>query len=162
MLAEPSSAPPRLPLSMKVVVVYFILLFVVIIGMQTTTAIDYELARSLGFQEDDPASADRFEAGRARLERATAMADVIIQGLLALGAIIGLLMRRGFGLACGFGLLAISIYWPTFDMFNEAALGCTGFGEGLIPAHVIIESLIIVTALAAAFILYRHRKLFVN
>ncbi|UCH78274.1 MAG: hypothetical protein JSU81_11225 [Candidatus Coatesbacteria bacterium] len=162
MVAEPVSARPALPPAMKVVVAYFILLFVAIIGMQTTTVIDYEFARSLGFQEDDPASADRFVAGRARLERATALADVIIQGLLGLGAIIGLLKRRGFGLACGFGLLAISVYWPTFDMFNEAVLGRTGFGEGLIPAHVIIESVIIVTALAAALTLYRHRRLFVN
>jgi len=94
-------------------------MLLVVIGMQAVSFFDFELAFSLGFQEDDPNSLDPFIHGRALLEQGTAGADIIIRGLLLIGVIVGLLQRRAFGYACALGQLSISLYWPTFVCFKS-------------------------------------------
>jgi len=160
MASGQTSTQPQLPVSVKAVIVLMGIMLLIVIGGQAVSFVNFELAVSLGFQEDDPNSSDPFIRGRVLLEQGTAGTDVIIQGLLLIGAIVGLLQRRAFGYACALGELSISIYWPTFDILQESLLVSHGIIEGLNVSNVVFETVYIVLSLAAALILYRHRQLF--
>ena len=150
----------KLPLGVKIVIGYLGLMLLTLAIMQVTSILDFETAVSLGFQEDDPNSADPFVRGRVLLEQGTAGADLIIQGMLIIVAILGLLCRSGIGFVCAFGQLGISIYWPTFDIIQESVLFSKGVSEELIVGNIVGEVFYIVLALVMAAILYRHRKVF--
>jgi len=160
MVPEQTSAQSQLPLSVKAVIAFLVIALLLIVGMQVVSVVNFELALSLGLQEDDPNSLDPFIRGHAILEQGIAGADVIIQGLLLIGAIVGLLQRRAFGYACALGELGISIYWPTFDIFQESLLVSRGLMEGLDVSTVVFETVYIALSLVAALVLYRHRRLF--
>ena len=151
---------PKLPLGVKIFIGYMGLMLVTVCVMQVTSILDFETAVSLGFQEDDPNSADPFVRGRVLLEQGTAGADLIIQGLLCIAAILGLLFRSGIGFACAFGQLGISIYWPTFDILQESVLFTKGVSDELIVGNIVGEVFYIILALVMAVVLFRHRKLF--
>lgn len=85
---------------------------------------------------------------------------MIIQGLLLIGATVGLLRRRPFGYACALGQLSISIYWPSFDLIQESLLVSHGLMDRLDVSVVVFEVVYIILSLAAAVILYLHRGLF--
>jgi hypothetical protein len=97
-----ASTPQQLPLSVKAVIGLLGIMFLMIIGMQGVSFINFELARSLGFQENDHNSSDPFNRGRALLEQGTAGTDVLIQGLLLIEAI-----SDSFGV----GLLGMHVRW---------------------------------------------------
>ncbi len=160
MASEQKTTRPQLPLSVKAVIVLLGIVLLATLVMQGVSVVNFELARALGFQEDDPNSPDPFIRGRTLLEQGTAGADLIVQGLLLVGAIVGLLQRRAFGYACALAQLGISIYWPTFDMLQESLLVSRGVMERLDLSIVAFEVVYIVLSLAAAVILYRHRRLF--
>ena len=78
MASVQTSTQPKLPLSVKAVIILLGIMFLVIFVMQGVSAVNFELAFSLGFQEDDPNSPDPFIRGRTLLEQGTAIQTVIL------------------------------------------------------------------------------------
>ena len=88
----------RYPLGIWVVLALLTVTFIFGVGGQGLSAVSWDIAYSLGLQEDSPTSENVMERSLVPIEWGTAVADVILQTALVLLALYGLFRRHWIGL----------------------------------------------------------------
>lgn len=141
------------------VVVPGIFLLVVLVLGQTMAFIDYDFTISIGLQE--PVS-QVTEMGVA-VNKGFGVGDTVVYLPLLVFGLIGLWLRKPWGVFAMAGALAITAYWPVVSMFLLLfARSVPGFNFTHFLLYGIILSLITVYGAAGFFYLFKHRKEFIS
>ncbi len=132
-----------------------ILILLMLIFGQMTAVIDYDFAVSIDLQEP----AEVFSDFGVAMNKAFGVSDTLIYLPLLLFGLIGLWLKKSWGVFTMFGALAITAYWPMMHIFYVL------YAEGLPGFHFteftsFITTLIIITlyALWGMYYLYRNQK----
>jgi len=129
--------------------------FVGLLG-QVMTVINYDFAASIGMQEPR----DVFGEMGVAVEQGLGVGDMVIHlPFLAIG-IVGLWLRKPWGLFSMAGALAIMAYWPIAYIFYMIfAKGSPGFNVTNITSYVTLLPPFTVYGLWGFWYLYKNRKL---
>jgi len=112
----------KLPLGIWIVII--ILVFDIFLGVvgQLITIISFETALSLGLQEDNPNSDDPIQRTLVPVEWGVAVADVILQTIGIILALIGIFRRHWVGLMGATVVFTILLYASLFFFFQRYGL----------------------------------------
>jgi hypothetical protein len=137
------------------VIIGILYFFVIGIMGQVMTVINYDFVASIGMQE----SVDVIGEMGVAVERGLGVGDMTIHlPLLAIG-IVGLWLRKPWGLFTMAGALAIMAYWPIGYIFYIAfAKGSPGFNVTDITSYIIMLPPFTVYGLWGFWYLYKNRK----
>lgn len=101
------------PVAFGVIVGFQALALVLLLAGQTMALVDYELAVSLGLQED----AREVGAFGVAMNRAFGAGDTVVYIPLIVASLAGLLMRKRWALVTTAAVMGISVYWATTIAF---------------------------------------------
>ncbi|MFC1887558.1 hypothetical protein ACFLYK_01985 [Candidatus Cloacimonadota bacterium] len=136
-----------------------VLLVVMMLLGQTMAFIDYEFTESIGLQE--PVSLIS-EIGKA-VNQAFGIGDTVIYLPLLVIGLIGLWMKKIWGVFVMFGALAITVYWPIVCSFIFIlAQGAPGYFFTEYLETVIIILLIALYGIWGMYYIYRNRDRLVD
>lgn len=140
------------PLGFWLLMLFAIFLLVMIIIGQTGALINYKLMVRLGLQE----SKDAVSALGVAMNKGFAAGDTIIYLPLLLLGIIGLLLKKAWGLVTMTAALGITAYWPMSCLFYMwFAKGLPSFNFGCFVSYTVILISITVLSLIGLFYLYK-------
>jgi hypothetical protein len=132
-----------------------ILILLILIFGQMTAVIDYEFAVSIDMQEP----AHVFSDVGVAMNKAFGVSDTIIYLPLLLFGLIGLWLKKSWGLFTMLGALAITAYWPVMHIFFVLyAEGLPGFHFTEFTSFIITLTIITLYALWGMYYLYINQK----
>jgi hypothetical protein len=100
----------RFPAGIWVVLALLILGLIFGVAGQAISVISWDLARSLGLQEDNPQSEDPMEQSLVPIEWGTAVTDLVLQTTFILLALYGIFRRHWIGLAAATAQFTVYAY----------------------------------------------------
>ncbi len=132
-----------------------ILIFLMLIFGQMMAVIDYDFAVSIDMQEP----ADIVSEYGVAMNKAFGVSDTLIYLPLLLFGLIGLWLKKSWGLFTMLGALAITAYWPVMHIFYVLyAEGLPGFNFTEFTSFITILIIITLYALWGMYYLYKNQK----
>lgn len=132
----------------------FLLLLMLIFG-QMMAVIDYDFTVSIGMQEP----ADVWGEFGVAMNKAFGVSDTLIYLPLLIFGLIGLWLKKPWGLFTMIGALAITAYWPVMHIFYVLyAEGLSGFNFTEFASFITTLIIITLYALWGMYYLYKNRK----
>lgn len=142
-----------------IIIVIEILFLVFLLLGQTMSFINYDFTVSLGLQESKEIVG---EMGVA-VNKGFGVGDTIIYAPFLILGIVGLLLKRMWGIFAMVGALAITAYWPIVVIFLLLfAKGTPGFHFTSFTSYSIGLTLIVLYSLWGLWYLYAHRRRLIN
>lgn len=130
-------------------------LLIMVLAGQTMALIDYELTVSMGLQEP----AGQVTAVGVAMNKGYGVADTLIYAPFLAGGLLGLPLRRRWGVLSMFAAAAITAYWPVAALSTVLfAKGAPGFAlpDTTVTAYTFLLITISATGLFACRYLYAH------
>ena len=141
-----------------IIIVGILFLFFLILG-QTMSFINYDLTVSLGLQESKEIVG---EMGVA-VNKGFGVGDTIIYLPILIVGIVGLWLKRMWGIFAMAGALAITAYWPMVTIFLLLfARGTPGFNFTNFTSYGILLIAFTIYGIWGLWYLYSHRKRLIN
>ncbi len=132
-----------------------ILIFLMLVFGQMMAVIDYDFAVSIDLQEP----ADVWGEFGVAMNKAFGVSDTLIYLPLLLFGLIGMWLRKSWGLFTMLGALAITAYWPVMHIFYVLyADGLPGFNFTEFTSFITILIIITLYALWGMYYLYKNQK----
>ena len=132
----------------------FLILLMLIFG-QMMAVIDYDFTVSIGMQEP----ADVWGEFGVAMNKAFGVSDTLIYLPLLFFGLIGLWLKKSWGLFTMIGALAITAYWPVMHIFYVLyAEGLPGFNFTEFASFITTLIIITLYALWGMYYLYKNRK----
>jgi len=132
----------------------FVILLMLIFG-QMMAVIDYDFTVSIGMQEP----AEVFDEFGVAMNKAFGVSDTLIYLPLLFFGLIGLWLKKPWGLFTMHGALAITAYWPVMHIFYVLyAEGLPGFNFTDFTSFITTLTIITLYALWGMYYLYKNRK----
>ena len=132
----------------------FLILLMLIFG-QMMAVIDYDFTVSIGMQEP----ADVWGEFGVAMNKAFGVSDTLIYLPLLFFGLIGLWLKKSWGLFTMIGALAITAYWPVMHIFYVLyAEGLPGFNFTEFASFITTLIIITLYALCGMYYLYKNRK----
>ncbi len=142
-----------------VLMVIGILLSAMLLLGQTMSFINYDFAVSIGLQESRDAVG---EIGVA-INKGFGVGDTIVYVPLLVIGIVGLWLKKKWGLFAMAGALGITAYWPMVCLFFLLfAKGSPGFNFTSFTSYTILLTAITIYGLWGFWYLYKNRKILVE
>lgn len=147
----------RFPWGIRAIIAFHLLNLLLWSVGQTGALLDYDRVADWGLQDArflvDPVI--------VQVNQGIALADTIVMLPLFALAVIGILMRRYFGLVASWLALGITVYWPVVFWSSQSFYSQAGTRHvPIAPATVIVPAAFLVTGGWAGWYLARHRALF--
>jgi len=132
-----------------------ILILLMLVFGQMMAVIDYDFAVSIDLQEP----AEVWGEFGVAMNKAFGVSDTIIYFPLLFFGLIGLWLKKPWGLFTMLGALAITAYWPVMHIFYVLyAEGLPGFNFTDFTSFITILIIITLYALWGMFYLYKNQK----
>ena len=93
-----------------------------VVGGQALSFFAWDVALSLGLQEDHPESTDVVELTMGAVSWGEAITDTLVQGTLVIVTLIGILRQRQYGYVAGMALYALWVYVTMMATFQRVGL----------------------------------------
>jgi hypothetical protein len=136
----------------------FLILFMLIFG-QMMAVIDYDFAVSIGLQEPT----EVFSEYGVAMNKAFGVGDTIIYLPLLVLGLIGLWLKKSWGLFVMLAALAITAYWPVVHIFFVLfAEGLPGFNFTDFTSFITTLIVISVYGIWGMYYLYSHKNIFMD
>lgn len=143
------------PLGFWLLMLFAVLLFIMLLVGQTGALINYDLAVKLGLQE----SQDIIGAMGVAFNKGFAAGDTMIYAPLLIIGIIGLWLRKNWGIIVMSAVLGISAYWPIVCLFSlYFAKGLPDFHFTHFISYTIMLSIVTILSLLGLCYLCRNRR----
>ena len=138
-----------------VLMILGVLILLMLVFGQMMSYINYDFAVSLGLQE----SVDKITVVGVAVNKGFGVGDTIVYLPLLIAGLVGLWLRKNWGIFTMLGALAITAYWPMVCLFFlYFAKGLPGFGFSDYTLYTILLSLITIYGVWGMWYLYKNRK----
>jgi hypothetical protein len=132
-----------------------LLLIALMLVGQTGSLFDYDFTVSLGLQESVGEITDVGVAWAV----GSAFGDTVFYLPLFIAGVAGLLKRKGWGVFCMFGALAVTVYWPVVSLYAiYAGRDVLALSDEKYVSYSILLPLIALYGLWGMTFLYRNRE----
>ena len=139
-----------------VLIIFGIFLFVMLLVGKTMSFIDYNFTVSIGLQE----SVDVVGEMGVAVNKGFGVGDTIIYIPLLLIGLVGLWIRKKWGIYAMVGALGITAYWPMVAIFLLLfARGSPGFNFTNFTSYSILLTAFTLYGLWGLWYLYKNRKI---
>ena len=147
----------RIPLSIKFIIGFHILSIIFWIVGQGGAVVAYDTVAKLGLQE----AREAIDPVIAVINRGIAFADILIGVPLFILAVIGLCLKRFWGIVFSWMAFGVNFYWPAVAwskqyFYLEASVKCQPFSIGV---HFMLAFVFLFSAWGSWY-QYKNRKLF--
>lgn len=144
------------PVGFWILMIAGILMLAMLIVGQTMSFINYEFAVSIGLQE----SVDVFGEVGVAVNKGFGVGDTIIYLPLLVIGLVGLWVRKKWGIYAMAGAMGITAYWPMVSIFFLLfARGAPGFSFSNYTFYSILLSAFTLYGLWGLWYLYKNREL---
>ena len=142
-----------------ILMIFGLLILAMLFAGQMMSIIDYEFTVSIGLQE----SADVIGDMGVATNKGFGVGDTFIYIPLMVMGLLGLWLRKPWGLLPMAAALGITAYWPVVNMlFLFYAKGIPGFHFTDFTSYTIILSIITLYGIWGIWYLHKNQKLLVN
>jgi len=139
-----------------VLIIFGIFLFVMLLAGQTMSFINYNFTVSIGLQE----SVDVVGEMGVAVNKGFGVGDTIIYIPLLVIGLVGLWIRKKWGIYAMVGALGITAYWPMVAIFLLLfARGSPGFNFTNFTSYSILLTAFTLYGLWGLWYLYKNRKI---
>ena len=147
------------PIGFLVLMILGMLILVMLFVGQMMSYINYEFTVSIGLQE----SVDVIGEMGVAVNKGFGVGDTIIYLPLLVVGLVGLWIRKMWGVFAMVGALGITAYWPMVSIFLLLfAKGTPGFNFTSFTSYTILLSIFTLYGLWGISYLYKNREKFVN
>jgi len=147
----------RLPPGIRAIVAFHLLNLLLWSVGQTGALLDYDRIAEWGLQD----ARSLVDPVIVQVNQGIALADTIVMLPLFALAVVGILMKRFFGLVVSWLALGVTLYWPVVYWSSQSFYSQAGtLHVPVASATVIVPATFMVTGGWAAWYLARHRALF--
>ena len=149
----------RLPLGIKVIIVFHLLSFVVWFFGQSVAVVAYDKAAAWGLQSPR----DMLDPVIVEVNRGIGLADTIVMLPLFIVAAVGLLRREFYGAVVSWLVFGMTVYWPVIYWCVQSFYARAGIRHQPTSAlTIILPGVIVLIACWGSWYLARNRELFLR